>query len=206
MGAGAGQGIVGLPVMGHPLECKSHLFMAGYVCATSWMIYWSHRLKLQIKFLWLNRCWYRDFILAVVCFRRIVFGSQNEHTHWSLVRCSKLMKPVGKEPGFEAVCYVISESYWPRPAAAPTHRWWRSTRDTVKHVSALPWICTEYIHHWVPTWHWAGRCEGLLSHKDGTINMVTLKYRLSYTNVASALWREEDHFDNHNNKDNNRLL
>lgn len=48
--------------------------------------------------------------------------------------------------------------------------------------------------------------EGLLSHKDGTINMVTLKYRLSYTNVASARWREEDHFDNHQNKDNNNRL
>lgn len=32
----------------------------------------------------------------------------------------------------------------------------------------------------------------LLSHKDNTINMVTLKLQVSNTNVASALWREEE--------------
>lgn len=39
--------------------------------------------------------------------------------------------------------------------------------------------------------------------------MVTLKLQVSNTNVALALWREEDfHFNNHNenNKDNNRLF
>lgn len=70
-------------------------------------------------------------------------------------------------------------------------------------------LCHESVQNIYTTGflHGIGQVDVKVYSHIKTIQSTWLRQvQVSYTNAVSALWREEDHFNNQNNKDNNRLF